>query len=683
MPEKIFAHSFVEVSCGPTSFCVDAAGALHQWALSAIGSLEKRYAGDANAWSSWCEGYRDRLWPETIAKLQLREEWDWTFRCDCKFEMRRAGSGGWWQQHGSLVSHGIANAERVLEQHGEWVSDDFAPICLFAEVGLFKEQRVKIYEDFLSDLGISSLICRCRHDPKGFELRLSWFASVNPEHEPKRGIPHCQMRYTILCYNAPSEILWKTASEPAPFLFLEGDFLELTAAKRLDIDAMNAGVHLAAQRGHSRMPSVLRHRFVQDVTSHQLSLPNEISPRHTPATILVFQSIRNIVDIVCDPDDDNRIAIVSADGAIVVVENLSVVWRSECKNEDTFRLVEAIIWCGPCLLSSGGGGELRFFRPGLQNSKETCASLSIYGPASVGADSYLEGKSCVQNVAACLRLVVCSAGKAVSLVHIKVRGRKSLRLGRLFTLLPLSSTVVALSLIPELLVVATLGRGCVLWKEPELLEAAAPPDALLSCGGPCVTTYVLDQTVVAPCRDSTVRVWKQDCDACKNVSGLRCRAPECCIVRSASNPDSIILVVADGDDGLLLWPLSSSNSPSVVSRRARRLPNQNSSINATGLAGVAANLFVIYNDGSLNTFILHTGSNGLSATLTHVYGTDRHWQTANISYTVNKRCLTVYAAYGPGPTTKLAIYSPFEIHTEKFNEWCKNRYDDGLPKIYM
>lgn len=78
VPEKIFAHSFVEVSCGafrsrqqllmsfvdilgPTSFCVDAAGALHQWALSAIGSLEKRYAGDANAWSSWCEGYRDRL----------------------------------------------------------------------------------------------------------------------------------------------------------------------------------------------------------------------------------------------------------------------------------------------------------------------------------------------------------------------------------------------------------------------------------------------------------------------------------------------------------------------------------------------------------------------------------------------------------------------------------------------
>jgi len=25
--------------------------------------------------------YRTGLWPENIVKLQLREEWDWTFRC--------------------------------------------------------------------------------------------------------------------------------------------------------------------------------------------------------------------------------------------------------------------------------------------------------------------------------------------------------------------------------------------------------------------------------------------------------------------------------------------------------------------------------------------------------------------------------------------------------------------------
>ena len=61
------------------------------------------------------------------------------------------------------------------------------------------------------------------------------------------------MRHTIICYNAPSEVLWKTASEPAPFLFLEGNILELTAAKRLDIDAMNARVHLAAPVSYTHL----------------------------------------------------------------------------------------------------------------------------------------------------------------------------------------------------------------------------------------------------------------------------------------------------------------------------------------------------------------------------------------------------------------------------------------------
>merc|ERR1712097_206628 len=74
---------------------------------------------------------------------------------------------------------------------------------------------------------------------------------------------------------------------------------------------------------------------------------------------------------------------------------------------------------------------------------------------------------------------------------------------------------------------------------------------------------------------------------------------------------------------------------------------------------------------------------GLSATLTHVYGTDRHWQSTNIIYTINQRCLAVYAAYASGPTTKLAIYNPFEIHAGKTNEWCKNHHNDGLPKIHI
>jgi len=46
--------------------------------------------------------------------------------------MRPAGSGGWWQQHGSLVSNGgIASEGTLLEQHGEWVSDDFDSLSWF------------------------------------------------------------------------------------------------------------------------------------------------------------------------------------------------------------------------------------------------------------------------------------------------------------------------------------------------------------------------------------------------------------------------------------------------------------------------------------------------------------------------------------------------------------------------
>ena len=65
-----------------------------------------------------------------------------------------------------------------LLNHGNWMSDISGPSCLFSKDAAFEEQTVKIYEDFLSDLGIASLYCRCRHGPRGFELRVRWFASV-------------------------------------------------------------------------------------------------------------------------------------------------------------------------------------------------------------------------------------------------------------------------------------------------------------------------------------------------------------------------------------------------------------------------------------------------------------------------------------------------------------------------
>jgi len=181
LPEKIFAYSFVEFFRGETIFCVDVVGALQQWAQCATEALDAKYAGDANAWSNWCERYRaDRWWPETVSEPQLRDEWDWTFRCGCEFEARAAQCGDWWQQ-GALLSQ---SSKVILSSNlnfGKWINDDFSPNCLFSKDMTFTEHRTKIYEDFLSDIGLASLVCRCRYGSKGVELRLSWFTCTVPD----------------------------------------------------------------------------------------------------------------------------------------------------------------------------------------------------------------------------------------------------------------------------------------------------------------------------------------------------------------------------------------------------------------------------------------------------------------------------------------------------------------------
>ena len=101
----------------------------------------------------------------------------------CDFEERPATRGDQWCAPRRLVGHrGICRERRTELQtyHGNyyWVSNDSGPNHLFSENSVFEEQTVKIYEDFLSDLGIASLSCRCRHGPQGFELRLRWFIFV-------------------------------------------------------------------------------------------------------------------------------------------------------------------------------------------------------------------------------------------------------------------------------------------------------------------------------------------------------------------------------------------------------------------------------------------------------------------------------------------------------------------------
>ena len=78
-----------------------------------------------------------------------------------------------------MVIVGEKHPTELQAHHSVWISDDSGPSCLFLENAEFEEHTVKIYEDFLSDLGIASLHCRCRHGIQGFELRLRWFSPVH------------------------------------------------------------------------------------------------------------------------------------------------------------------------------------------------------------------------------------------------------------------------------------------------------------------------------------------------------------------------------------------------------------------------------------------------------------------------------------------------------------------------
>ena len=459
-----------------------------------------------------------------------------------------------------------------------------------------------------------------------------------------------------------TNILWKTATEQAPQLFTEADALKVTTTRRLDADIMYEEMRLALQDGYTKAPHVSRHRYVEQAFSRQL--PFLISSGATPVTITLFESLHTIVQLARDPTDNSRIAATSADGALVVVRGVVIEWRSDFDVVDVFSAIEGIVWCGAFLIACGSGGSLQFFKPGPANRSSPCAFLPITGTAAIGADSYMQRNSVVQCVAASLKLVVCAAGRTISLVSVTSTGNwaNGPGLGQTLTLPSLSAPVASLWLIPDLLVAATLGRGCVLWREPMTLEMAKPPDVVLRCNSACVDIHVSGQTVIAPCSDFTVRFWKQNDENCFTLGGLRDGAPKCCVARSSlPDQDFLVLAISDGDSGVLLWPLDNKlappDSPGLDSRRARRLLTGSCHVKAINVAAVAAKIFVVYENGSLNIFFLSINAHGLDAILTNAYSPHAKWRGANLSPLNNdKQHGASYATRADGPVKSLVAY---------------------------
>jgi len=336
VPEKVFARAFVEVGKkGGDVFSIDAVGALKRWAVQAIFGLDARRSGDSNAWSGWCADYRaDRWWPGHAPELHLREEWDWTFQSSCTFEDRPASVGDDWREAGRLVGtidDGKHAKVQSAVRKGHWVIDDASPMKLFIDGMTFEEQTIKLYEDFLSDLGLASLTCRCRHGPAGFELRLRWFATVNPECAPKRGFPHCRLRDAFLYYDASNRTLRKTSIEPSPLIFHSMNDVRGNMSTRLDAEAMYRLMCISVRQGRADAHCKSRARYV----AAQLLAPESTLPPILPTTTLgvvaqcikVFDSPKSIIQLARDPDCGDRIAVASSDGHIVVVQCTSIEWQ--------------------------------------------------------------------------------------------------------------------------------------------------------------------------------------------------------------------------------------------------------------------------------------------------------------------------------------------------------------------
>lgn len=187
------------------------------------------------------------------SKLRRREEYDWTYRTlyggEVKVGTEHAGcsaaSVARWESFRpihchdascaatpSLATASTAAADPELAASCSWMPmppDDGSSAACWGELGAVQlEEHVKLYEDYLHDLGITSLVVRFRQHEAGWEVRLRWWACVNPTNRSQRGVPHARLRDTTI-RSAPDGVLQRRTVEKQ--LYIEPSFVKDTAIR--------------------------------------------------------------------------------------------------------------------------------------------------------------------------------------------------------------------------------------------------------------------------------------------------------------------------------------------------------------------------------------------------------------------------------------------------------------------
>ena len=202
------------------------------------------------------QAWRDSAWADSTSYTR-REEWDWSFRttyegtvvrdaaavgeCERKVAQRcqhgliraaftkPAAATGAAAAETTAAAAAAAAAETVVDWRKGTDADFAAPWDVAAakegggatdcaqggaadgaageeeddddddeeeERQVLVEKSLKLYEDWMSELGITQLLVRFRRYQSGWEVRLRWWICLNPRFESKRGVPHARMRTT-------------------------------------------------------------------------------------------------------------------------------------------------------------------------------------------------------------------------------------------------------------------------------------------------------------------------------------------------------------------------------------------------------------------------------------------------------------------------------------------------------
>ena len=190
MPEKIFGNNWLELRHADSkiAFCFDCMGALRRWALLSLDLVDDRRSAKPGVWSGWTcdtaklrEAWKQSAWGEST-NYSRREEWDWCYRTDyagvaCAGPSASgscARAAAQLQEHvlirtSNFFTKGSATGGATAAQELEWrACDDADAAAVGADAAAWAdgehllEKTCKLYEDLLSELGVSRCCVRFR-----------------------------------------------------------------------------------------------------------------------------------------------------------------------------------------------------------------------------------------------------------------------------------------------------------------------------------------------------------------------------------------------------------------------------------------------------------------------------------------------------------------------------------------